>query len=99
MIVSDANAKHLKNMEHLHEANAYAQWSEQDRLSKLPSITPEQRQQIQQYLSIIEQHGFSKSVAAQQGQQEKGDGDSNDVTNAKCPILSNTSSNKTPTTK
>ena len=95
MIVSDANAKHMKNMEHLQEANAYAQWSEQDRLSKLPSITPEQRQQIQQYLSIIEQHGYSKSVAAHERQQQKGDdGNSND----KCPVLPNSSKNITPST-
>ena len=86
LIVSDANAKHVKNMEHLHEANKFAQWSEQDRLSKLPSITPEQRQQIHQYLSIVQQHGLSKSVA--QAQEQEGSNE-NVTTNAQCPILSN----------
>jgi hypothetical protein len=102
LIVSDANAKHVKNMEHLHEAKTYAQWSEQDRLSKLPSITPEQRAQIHQYLSMVQQHGFSKSVAAHE-QQEKdasGGGSSNSatITNQTCPIL-NTNHKASPTTR
>lgn len=72
-------------MEHLREANAYAQWSEQDRLSKLPPITPEQRQQIKQYLSIIEQHGFTKSFAAHEQTQQESEANLNK--SHKCPVL------------
>jgi hypothetical protein len=103
MIVSDTSAQHLKNMEHLHAANQYAQWSEQDRMSKLPAITPEQRQQIYDYLAIVQQHGFSQSVAAhQQQQQEQGNLDENNLSttlNSQCPIASVNHKSKTTGTK
>ena len=86
-------------MEHLKEANRYAQWSEQDRLSKLPTITPEQRQQIHDYLSIVQQHGLSKSIAAQEQSNDGGDvGNTNDVTtNSTCPVLSTNHHKVAPT--
>ena len=89
LIVSDTNAKHIQNMEHLHEANRYAQWSEQDRRSKLPPITEEQRQQIYDYLSVVQQHGLTKSLAAATAQASaEGDGTrtATSTTSPKCPV-------------
>jgi hypothetical protein len=57
-------------MQHLQEANTYAIWSEQDRASKLPVLTQEQRQQIHEYLQIVQEHGLTKSIQQQQQQQQ-----------------------------
>ena len=92
MIVSDANSKHKESIGHLQEANTYAKWSEEDRLSKLPTITPEQRQQIHQYLSIIQQHGMSKTMASQQGRSKE------DISDPKCPVLPTNNKATAPTT-
>lgn len=87
LIVSDTNAKHIKNMEHLHEANRYAQWSEQDRRSKLPPITEEQRQQIYEYLSMVQQHGLTKSLAAATAQASA---EEDSTTSPQCPVVTST---------
>lgn len=92
MIVSDANSKQKESIGHLREANIYAKWSEEDRQSKLPTITPEQRQQIHQYLSIIQQHGLSKSMTSQQGNSQE------DISNPKCPVLPTNNKATAPTT-
>jgi hypothetical protein len=80
MIVSDTNQKHILSMKYLQEANQYAKWSEQDRQSKLPHITNEQRDQIYNYLNIIQQHGVAQSIVQQQQQQEQQNAQKKSVT-------------------
>jgi hypothetical protein len=61
-MVRDANKKHEDGIHHLQEANEFAVWSENDRRQRLPAITAEQREQIQQYLAIIQQHALHESI-------------------------------------
>jgi hypothetical protein len=61
-MVRDANKKHEDGIHHLQEANEFALWSENDRRKRLPAITAEQREQIQQYLAIIQQHALHESI-------------------------------------
>jgi hypothetical protein len=61
-MVRDANKKHEDGIHHLQEANEFALWSENDRRQRLPAITAEQREQIQQYLAIIQQHALHESI-------------------------------------
>jgi hypothetical protein len=84
LIIADLNATQIQNMKHLEEANEYARWSERDRASKLPTITEEQRQQIRQYLLLVQEHGFTKSFAATNGNEAFSGNSSN------CPILATT---------
>jgi hypothetical protein len=61
-MVRDANKKHEDGIHHLQEANEFALWSENDRRQRLPAITAEQREQIQQYLAIVQQHALHESI-------------------------------------
>jgi hypothetical protein len=61
-MVRDANKKHEDGIHHLQEANEFALWSENDRRKRLPAITAEQREQIQQYLAILQQHALHESI-------------------------------------
>jgi hypothetical protein len=59
-MVNDAERKHHQGMSHLHEAHNYAEWSRQDRESRIPPLTVEQRQQMRNYLHLVEQHGIKR---------------------------------------
>jgi hypothetical protein len=61
-MVRDANKKHEDGIHHLQEANEFALWSENDRRQRLPAITAEQREQIQQYLAILQEHALHESI-------------------------------------
>jgi hypothetical protein len=63
-------------MEHLKEARKFAEWSQKDRDARLPKLTDEQREQMQKYLQLVGQHGFSKTVSS-----------ADDCVN--CPIVGN----------
>jgi hypothetical protein len=62
IMVRDANKKHEDGIHHLQEANEFALWSENDRRQRLPAITAEQREQIQQYLAILQEHALHESI-------------------------------------
>jgi hypothetical protein len=61
-MVRDAHKKHEDGIHHLQEANEFALWSENDRRQRLPAITAEQREQIQQYLAILQEHALHESI-------------------------------------
>ena len=63
-MVDDAKRSHTDGMQRLQEAKAYADWSQSDRDAKLPKLTDEQHDQLQQYLRMVEQHGWNRSMEA-----------------------------------
>ena len=52
----------MDGMERLREARQFAEWSKKDREARLPKITDEQREQLRNYLQLVEQHGVKKAL-------------------------------------
>jgi len=63
LINDDVKRTHQDGVERLREAREFAEWSRKDREARLPKLTDEQRQQMQQYLQIVGQHGLSKTFS------------------------------------
>ena len=61
-MVEDAERRQQNGLERLREAREFAEWSKKDREARLPKLTDEQREQMRQYLQIVEQHGVSKAI-------------------------------------
>lgn len=59
-MVDDTSRQHAIALSQLREAEEYAKWSKKDRESRLPPLTPEQREQMREFLKIVDQHGLSK---------------------------------------
>lgn len=59
-MVDDTARRHQDALARLREAEEFAKWSKQDREKRLPPLTPEQREQMREYLKIVQQHGLSK---------------------------------------
>jgi hypothetical protein len=59
-MVDDSTRLHKDGLERLREAEEFAKWSKKDREARLPPLSPEQREQMRNYLQIVEQHGLSK---------------------------------------
>lgn len=83
LIVGDSKRQEQKGIEHLREAREFAAWSKKDRESRLPQLTEEQREQMRQYLLIVERHGMSKAFAA----HAQGGGSEGDKDCPGCPVL------------
>lgn len=64
-MVDDSERRHLQGLEHLREAREFAEWSRKDREARLPKLTPEQNQQMNQYLRIVGEHGMSKAFSGE----------------------------------
>ena len=62
-MIESAGQSHADATEHYREAKEFAKWSAKDRAEKranLPPLTPEQRQQMRQYLQIMQEyHAFN----------------------------------------
>lgn len=61
-LVSDSNRQQEEAIKHLQEARNFAEWSKKDREARLPKLTEEQRQQLKEYLELIEQHSIRKTT-------------------------------------
>jgi hypothetical protein len=83
-MVRDADRQHESGRQHLQEAQQFAARSAQDRWERLPPLTAEQRQQVQDYLFLLEQHGWHKSLA----QQDMINCTDDAKDRRQCPILS-----------
>jgi hypothetical protein len=59
-MVNDTARRHQDALSRLREAEEYAKWSKKDREERLPPLTPEQREQMREYLKIVDQHGGRK---------------------------------------
>ena len=55
--MADTERQQRDGYARLEEAKSFAKWSEQDRESRLPPLTPEQERQMVQYLRLVEAHG------------------------------------------
>jgi hypothetical protein len=62
-MVNDTSRQHQEALSQLREAEEYAKWSKKDREERLPPLTPEQREQMRDFLKIVDQNGFSKEFA------------------------------------
>lgn len=52
LIVDDRDEIHKKATAHLKEASAFAEFAERDRESRVPPLTPEQQEQLRNYLAL-----------------------------------------------
>jgi integrase len=52
-IVDDTEERHRKATGHLKEAGQFAAWSHQDREERVPPLTPEQDEQLRNYLAFV----------------------------------------------
>jgi len=79
LIVRDTDRQHREGVERLKEAKEFAEWSRKDRESRLPKLTAEQKDQMRNYLRIVEDHGLAKAFEDPTG---KGD-----CEGGGCPVL------------
>jgi hypothetical protein len=91
-VVSDSDKQQQERLGHLREAGEFAEWSRRDRESRLPPLTDEQREQMQQYLRLVEQHGLRKVVehrrrASGDGSNGGAVGDDDDDDCVGCPAF------------
>lgn len=77
-MVEDSNRIQRDGLERLREAREFAEWSKKDRESRLPKLTEDQRDQMREYLKVIEQHGLAKAFESPNGKGCDGEG---------CPVL------------
>lgn len=53
LIKDDRDEIHRQATEHLKEASAFAEFAEKDRESRVPKLTPEQDEQLRNYLAFV----------------------------------------------
>lgn len=53
LIVDDRDEIHRKATAHLKEARSFAEWSHEDRESRVPKLTPEQDEELRNYLAFV----------------------------------------------
>jgi hypothetical protein len=76
-ILLEAGARDQRDgLKHLQEAKEFAEWSKKDREARLPKLTPEQREQMREYLKIVQQHGLTKGMEGAENNDCNG-----------CPVL------------
>jgi len=77
-MVDDTRRQQQEGQKHLQEAREFAEWSHKDQQARLPKLTPEQEQQMFQYLQLVEQHGWDKSIDLEKGNVQDCEG---------CPVV------------
>mmetsp|Transcript_20065 Transcript_20065/g.43223 ORF Transcript_20065/g.43223 Transcript_20065/m.43223 type:complete len:111 (+) Transcript_20065:72-404(+) len=55
VLVDHMEKRHLQATEHLKDARKFGQTMAKDREARLPPLTPEQREQMQEYLKLLKQ--------------------------------------------
>jgi hypothetical protein len=75
---SDYTRKHKEATKHLQEAEEFAKWAKQDRKSRVPQLKDDQRNQLKEYLQLVEQHSINMMIHPSRGK----DGNCNG-----CPVL------------
>lgn len=78
LIVDGNDRTQREGMERLREAKEFSEWSKKDRESRLPPLTDEQREQMRQYLLIVQSHGLKMALA---------DASDNKTDCPGCPVL------------
>ena len=77
-MVEDTARQQQEGHKHLQEAHEFAEWSHKDQQERLPKLTPEQQAQMVRYLQLVEQHGWSKALEANNGKEADCEG---------CPVV------------
>ena len=65
--VDSAERRHLAGLQSLKEAREWAEWSAKDREKRMPKLTPQQEEQMQNYMKIVQQHGLDKAALMSSG--------------------------------
>lgn len=60
LIVTGTDKRHKMAVEKLKESYEFADWSHRERERQLPELTPEQRRQMNNYLSLMMEHELNK---------------------------------------
>lgn len=68
--MEDSNRSHKDGVERLKEAKDYSIWSRKDREKRLPELTDEQRDQMREYLKLIQMHGLNKTAEFANNEKE-----------------------------
>lgn len=89
LIVDDQRRMHSEGMGHLQEARQFAKWSDQDRKSRLPELTDEQREQLHAYLKLVQRHGLNKAFSQDkhQDRQSRDENDDSGCGGRGCPVF------------
>lgn len=82
--MNDSDKQQQERLGHLREAGEFAEWSRRDRESRLPPLTDEQREQMQQYLRLVEQHGLRRIAEHRRRASGDGSNDGADVDDDDC---------------
>jgi len=60
LIVTDTQRNHKEATAKLKESREFGEWSEKDREARLPTLTPEQERQMQEYLRFRNQNAVKQ---------------------------------------
>lgn len=79
MIVNDVEELHRQAKTHEKEAGQFAAWSHQDREQRVPPLTPEQDEQLRNYLAFVVENspivfprdGEGKEIAEMHRKQQR----------------------------
>jgi hypothetical protein len=88
-MVADHRRRQEEGTERLREAGEFAEWSRRDRESRLPPLTPQESEQLREYLRLVESHGMHMAAAVHEsggGVRSKRRGEAGDCPG--CPVLS-----------
>lgn len=80
LILNDTKRQQQDGMERLQEAKEFAEWSKNDRERRMQTLTPEQKDQMKNYLKLVQEHGFSQMQHGQECTDAEGDP-------RRCPVL------------
>jgi len=93
LLVDDHQRKEKEGLDRLAEAREFAKWSKKDRESRLPPLTEEQKEQMRNYLKIVERHGLSQAFQNPNGIRGNGGTDEDCIG---CPIVMSRRRGATP---
>eukprot|EP00542_Grammatophora_oceanica_P016184 CAMPEP_0194046638 /NCGR_PEP_ID=MMETSP0009_2-20130614/22048_1 /TAXON_ID=210454 /ORGANISM="Grammatophora oceanica, Strain CCMP 410" /LENGTH=98 /DNA_ID=CAMNT_0038692009 /DNA_START=137 /DNA_END=433 /DNA_ORIENTATION=- len=60
LMIEDLKDIHLDATKNLREAQAFSSWSQENRQSRVPPLTDQQKQELQEYLALVAEHQFGE---------------------------------------
>ena len=57
-----SDRRHREAVKYLKEDREFAKWSAEDREKRLPKLSPEEQEQLQNYLRIVDKHSIDKAM-------------------------------------
>lgn len=79
VLIADRDERHKQATAHLKEAHQFASWSQRDREERVPPLTPEQEEDLRNYLAFVAEnspmvfprHGEGKEIAEMHQSQKR----------------------------